>query len=212
MSAGVAVPRWTFASAAAAPVVLLTCSTIARSVRVRHYDPVSETLSMLAAHGRGEWIMTVGFVISASCQIVTAIGLRALRPLPRVGLALAGCCGLAVAGLPDRLGTATAHLAAVGVGAVLLAIWPLLTVSSGDPASRRRRVYRTVAVSTVLIALLGWVCYDAQQGTRLGLSERTAAVAEMLWPLVVVTLTRRRLKHSARNDLRPAAGGAAKDS
>lgn len=104
-------------------------------VRTRSYDPISQSLSVLAAHGRGEWIMTVGFVISAACQIVTAVGLRVLRPLAHVALALAGCAGLAVAALPDRLGTATPHIAAAGLAAVLLAVWPVLTVS----LDRRRR-------------------------------------------------------------------------
>ena len=162
---------------------------------MRSYDPVSQTLSYLAAHGRGEWIMTAGLVITASCHIVTAAGLRVLRPLPRVALALAGCCGLAVAALPDRLGTATAHVAATGVGAILLAIWPVLTISLGASQARLRW---SVAVSAVLIGLLIWLGYDAWRGTHLGLSERTAVVAEMLWPLVVVIIARHRLKRRGR--------------
>ena len=46
--------------------------------------------------------------------------------------------------------------------------------------------YWTVAASAVLGGLLIWVWYDSWHGTQLGLSERIAALAEMLWPLVVV--------------------------
>lgn len=185
-------------SAACAPVVLLASAGIARSVRIESYNPVSETLSALAADGRGEWVMTAGLAISAGCQIVTAVGLRVLPLLPRAALALAGCCGLAVAALPDRLGTATAHIAATGLGATLLAIWPLLTVPWARPISRSRRVRWAVAASVILAALLSWMCYDAWRGVHLGLSERSAATAEMLWPLVVVISARYRLRRRTK--------------
>ncbi len=185
-------------SAASAPVVLLASASIARSLHSRSYDPVSQTLSALAADGRGEWVMTAGLAISAGCQIVTAVGLRVLPLLARIALALAGCCGLAVAALPDRLGTATAHVAATGLAATLLAIWPLLTVPLARPRSWTRRARWSVFVSVLLVGLLIWMCYDAWRGIQLGLSERTAATAEMLWPLVVVISARHRLRRRTR--------------
>lgn len=194
MATRLSVPWWTVLSAACAPVVLLACATIARSVRIESYNPVSETLSALAADGRGEWVMTAGLAVSAGCQVVTAVGLRVMPLLPRVALALAGCCGLAVAALPDRLGTATAHIAATGLGATLLAIWPLLTVPWARPISWSRRVRWAVAASAILAGLLIWMCYDAWRGIQLGLSERSAATAEMLWPLIVVVSARYRLR------------------
>ncbi|ORW31600.1 hypothetical protein AWB91_15065 [Mycobacterium paraense] len=186
-------------SAASAPIVLLGSASIARSVRIESYDPISQTLSTLAADGRGEWIMTAGLAISAGCQIVTAVGLRVLPLLPRIALALAGCCGLAVAALPDRLGTATAHVAATGLAATLLAIWPLLMVPTIRPISWTRRVRRSVLVSAVLVGMLLWMGYDAWRGIQLGLSERAAATAEMLWPLIVVVSARRRLRRQTRS-------------
>lgn len=159
--------------------------------------------------------MTAGLAISAGCQIVTAVGLRVLPPLARIALALAGCCGLAVAALPDRLGTAIPHVAATGPAATLLTIWPLLTVPLGRPIGWTRRVRWTVAAFGLLAGLLIWMSYNAWRGTHLGLSERAAATAEMFWPLVVVVSARYRVRrrkycpryslHSPRHGVLPAA-------
>jgi hypothetical protein len=53
-------------------------------------------------------------------------------------------------------------------------------------------------LSAVFVGLLIWMCYDAWRGIHLGLSERTAATAEMLWPLVVVVSARRHLRRRLR--------------
>ena len=193
-------PRWAVVSAALAPVILLATAGLARVVRTRSYDPMTQSLSTLAAHGRGGWIMTVGFAISATCEIVTAIGLRILRPIARVALAPAGCAGLAVAALPDRLGTATPHIAAVGVAATLMAIWPMLTVSLEHEAARSRHVRWAVSVSVVIVLLVAWLYFDFVRGVRLGLSERMTVCAEQLWPLVVVLSVRHRLRRRMAGD------------
>jgi hypothetical protein len=167
-------------------------------MRIKTYDPVSQTISALALDGRGQWIMTAGLALAAGCQIVTAVGLRVLPRLPRIALAFAGCCGLAVAALPDRLDTAIPHVAITGLAATLLTIWPLLTVPLARPISWTRRVRWTVAASAVPTGLLIWMAVDAWRGIHLGLSERTAATAEMLWPLVVVVSARYRLRRRAQ--------------
>jgi hypothetical protein len=194
MATRLSVPWWAILSAASAPVVLLGSAAIARSMRTKAYDPVSQTISALALDGRGQWIMTAGLAVSAACQIVTAVGLRVLPPLPRIALAFAGCCGLVVAALPDRLDTAIPHVAATGLAATLLTIWPLLTVPLGRPINWTRRVRWAVGASAALGVLLIWLAFDAWRGIHLGLSERTAATAEMLWPLVVVVSARYRVR------------------
>jgi hypothetical membrane protein len=190
MARRVTTPWWAVVSAASAPTVLLTCATVARSMRIDSYDPCTQTLSALAVDGRGDWIMTAGFVVSAGCLIITAVGLRALPALPRTALAIAGCCGLATAALPERLGTATAHIAAAGLGFILLAIWPVLTVSPDATMPWPRRARWAISVSALLLGLVIWLCCDAWSGVDVGLSERAAATAEMLWPLVVVVSVR----------------------
>jgi hypothetical protein len=42
-------------------------AAIARQTISVHYSPVGQTLSVLAETGRYSWIMTAGFVVSASC-------------------------------------------------------------------------------------------------------------------------------------------------
>ncbi|BCI91287.1 hypothetical protein NIIDMKKI_64930 [Mycobacterium kansasii] len=51
-------PCWAIVSAAVSPLALLVSAAVATSKRNRSYDPVSETLSILAAGGGGAWIMT----------------------------------------------------------------------------------------------------------------------------------------------------------
>ena len=48
------------------------------------------------------------------------------------------------------------------------------------------------------LVLQAEMCYDAWRDIQLGLSERTAARAEMLWPLVVVASARHRLRPRAQ--------------
>lgn len=175
-------------------------------MRTEAYNPVSQTLSALAIDGRGQWIMTAGLAISAGCQIVTAVGLRVLPPLARIALVLAECCSLAVAALPDRLGTAIPHVTLTGLAATLLTIWPLLTVPLVRPLSWTRRVRWAVSAFALLAILLIWMSYDAWRGIHLGLSERTAATGEILWPLVVVVSARHRLRR--RTQTRQAAPAA----
>jgi hypothetical protein len=115
------------------------------------------------------------------------------RPTSAAGSAAHSLGDLATAALPDRLGTATAHIAATGIGIILLAIWPVLTVSLDPAMPWPRRARWAIGVSGLLFGLVVWLCCDAWSGINVGLSERTAATAEMLWPLVVVVSARRHL-------------------
>ncbi|RDH76384.1 DUF998 domain-containing protein [Mycolicibacterium moriokaense] len=192
------VPGWALATAIAAPAVLVVSGTLARIARAAAYDPITQTMSALAGRGGWDWIMTVGFVLSATCQILTAVGLRALRPLPRIALAVAGCCGLIVAAFPVTAhATNNAHILATGAGAIVLALWPVLCITNkkGSPSTVRARW--TVAVSLVLLGMLAWVYYEATQGPDIGLAERTTAVGELTWPLIVVISARYRLRARA---------------
>jgi hypothetical protein len=74
-----------------------------------------------------------------------------LPALPRIALAFAGCCGLVMAALPDRLGTVTAHIAITGVSVILLAIWPVLTNSLDPAMGWARRARWAVSVSAAFV-------------------------------------------------------------
>src|SRR5581483_1861740 len=199
------VPVWALISAIGAPLTLFVAARLAGMVVTNGYNPITETLSILATTGRAQWIMTAGFVISAICQIVTAAGLFVLRLVPRLALAVAGCCGLAVAAFPTHLhGPATAHILAAGAGAVVLAVAPVLSMTDAASAPLACRTRWAITASFALTVLLGWVYWEAQNGEDLGLAERIAAFAEITWPLLVV-LTARRAQADARMSSRRSA-------
>jgi hypothetical protein len=188
---GPVVPRWVLVSAVGAPVSLLATATVAAELRASPYDPVSQTMSVLAATGSGAMVMTAGFIVTAVCQIVTAAGLLVLSPVPRIVLAFAGCCGLAVAALPVSLHRCVAaHLMAAAMGTGMLALWPVLAMSSAAFAPAACRRCWAIPASIIFATLLAWVCYEANHGMLLGLAERVAVIGETFWPLAVVATSR----------------------
>jgi hypothetical protein len=193
-SAGVVrpvVPRWAIVSAVGAPFSLLATATVAAQLQTSAYDPISQTMSVLAATGSGAMVMTAGFIMTAACQIVTAAGLYVLSPVPRIVLAFVGCCGLAVAALPVSLHQCVApHLLAAAMGTGMLSLWPVLAMSgaASTPAACRR--CWAISASIIFAASLAWVCYEANQGMLLGLAERVAVIGETFWPLAVVATSR----------------------
>jgi hypothetical protein len=185
------VPRWALVSAVGAPVSLLATTTVAAELYTSPYDPISQTMSVLAATGSGAMVMTAGFIVTAACQIVTAAGLYVLSAIPRIVLAFAGCCGLAVAALPVSLQQCVApHLLAAGMGTGMLALWPVLAMSAAASAPAACRRCWAISASIIFAALLAWVCYEANHGMLLGLAERVAVIGETFWPLAVVVTSR----------------------
>lgn len=185
------VPRWALVSAVGAPVSLLATATVAAELHMFPYDPISQTMSVLASTGSGAMVMTAGFITTAVCQIVTAAGLHVLSLVPRIVLAFAGCCGLAVAALPVSVQQCVApHLLAAAMGTGMLALWPVLAMSGAPFAPAACRRCWAISASIVFAALLLWVCYEANHGMLLGLAERVAVIGETFWPLAVVATSR----------------------
>ncbi|BCI80232.1 DUF998 domain-containing protein [Mycobacterium sp. SMC-18] len=179
-------------TAAAAPAVLVVAAILARAALTTSYDSLSETLSVLAGRGSGQGIMTAGFMLSAACQIATAMGLRVVRLSARIALATAGCCGLVVAAFPVTVrANESTHLLAAGGGLIALALVPILGMSSGSTTPLVCRPRWALTATLVLCALVLWVYYEANHGVFLGLAERLTAVAGLTWPVVVVVFARR---------------------
>ena len=118
----------------------------------------------------------------------------------RAVLALGGVATLGVAALPlpSNGGSSAGHSTAAGIAFVALTVWPVLATRRAGAGARPgaaaavrtpwglRRPVGAVATAG-LAALLGWfVAQMAQDGALVGLSERAAAGAQSLWPLVVV--------------------------
>lgn len=175
-------------SALAAPVLLIGGWTIAARLQPSSYDPVRDTISVLAGLGAHDrWFMTIALVGLGLCYLVTAAGARTVGRPGRAGLALGGVATLAVAAFPlPAHGGSAPHTAAATVAFVSLAVWPVLGVRRSGPAVLRPVV--VLPATVVLLTLLGWFAFFGLAHS--GLAERAAAGAQAVWPLVVVLALR----------------------
>ncbi|MGH3917317.1 MAG: DUF998 domain-containing protein [Pseudonocardiaceae bacterium] len=185
------VPWWAVLSAASAPVLLIGGWELAAARQPGDFDPVSQTISALAAEGAADrWIMTTGLAGLGLCHVVTALGLRPTATAGRLLLAAGGVATVAVAAFPQAVdGDSAAHVAAAAVAFPVLSLWPALTgrrgIRTGPGVSRM--------AAAGLLGLLGWFGLEFfGDGPRIGLAERVLAGAQAVWPLAAVVLARRR--------------------
>ena len=186
------VPRWGLLSAATAPVVLIGGWTLAAARQAGGFDSVTGTISALAAHGATDrWLMTSALVALGACHVATAAALRPARRTGRAVLAFGGVATIGVAVFPlPQVGSSQAHKVCAGLAFGALAVWPLGAAVRGPGVPWALRL-RTSAVATAgLLALVGWFVAAGQQDAAGGLSERSAAGAQALWPLAVVLALR----------------------
>jgi hypothetical membrane protein len=186
------VPWWGVLSSAAAPVLLIGGWTVAAGRQPSSFDQVTDTISALAAHGATDrWLMTACLAGVGVCHVVTALALRPAATPGRVLLAVGGVGDLLVAAFPlpaDDSGS-TPHTVAAGVAFASLAVWPALAwarTRTDPPPALRREV--ALPAAAVLLGLVGWFVAELAADTaRVGVSERIAAGAQALWPLLVVS-------------------------
>ena len=173
--------NWVLVSSAAAPLALIGGWTLAQTRQSGGFDPVTDTISALAARAADDrWIMTVGLFVLGVCHVVTAAGLTEAAPSGRILLALGGAATIVVAASPQP---AAAHIPAATVGFVVLALWPAFAAL---PDQRSGMV-----VTAVMLVLLAWLGVELREGNQLGLSERLLAGFQALWPLYVVLVVLR---------------------
>jgi len=124
-------------------------------------------------------------------------GLRVRRDRPgaragRLVLAIGGLATVGVGLLPvDR--AHTAHVAAAGVAFVALATWP--AVARDAAGIGRLAPWSGPLAASGMSTMAAWYALEMQRatpgkGSLTGLAERTFAVAQALWPLVVVVAAR----------------------
>ena len=194
-TAAPAVPWWGLLSSTAAPVLLIGGWTLAAALQPAGFDPVTETISTLAAYGtpRRE-VMTAALFGLGACHLTTALALRPAAWPGRLLLAVGGLATMVVAAVPlpaDGSGSTT-HLLAAAVAFGSLAGWPAFGWRRNRRTPVALRPAVAIAAATVLLALVGWLVAELlADGVRLGLAERAAAGAQALWPFVVVAATRR---------------------
>lgn len=188
------VPWWGVLSSAAAPVLVVGGWTVAAALQPGHFNPVTQTISSLAARGATDsWVMTVALIALGVCHITTGLALRPAARPGRLLLMAGGIATIVVAEnpLPAGGGGSLPHGLAAGAGFVALAIWPACgwRRDRSVPGSLRPAV--GVSVAIILFGLLGWFAVEIWTGGgQVGLSERVVAGAQALWPLAVVLVAR----------------------
>jgi hypothetical membrane protein len=189
MGGPVRTPRWTLLSAAIAPVLMIGGWTVAAALQPGGYSSITGTISALAGHAATDrWLMTAALAGVGLCHLVTALGLRPAAPAGRALLALGGLATLLVAASPlPKAGSSGAHTVAASISFGALAVWPALARRHGMGTPWGLRAGPAIAASAVLLALVGWFAAQAYgDGSLTGLTERVAAGAQALWPLLVV--------------------------
>lgn len=188
------VPWWAVVAAALTPVVLTAGWLIAGVMQPPPYSPVRDTVSSLAGlGGTDRWIMTDAMLLVGGTHLVTAVGLACIRPAARALLLVAGLCSAGIAAAPEpAAGPTPLHLVWAVLGAVTLAVWPLVAGWRLPPNATAFSPRLCALVTLGFAAMLGWVALEVHGGDTLGLAERTVASVQTCWPLVVALLLRRR--------------------
>lgn len=181
---------WAVVSSGCAPVLLLGGSATAAVVEGPDYNPVKQTISVLAADNRAAyWAFTATLVALGACHLATACGLRAARLAGRLALGGGGISAMLLALFPaPATGGSLSHGSVVTVGFALLAAWPVL-------AARRRAVHAAPwglrplpswVVTSLMVLGAAWFVVENQRHGPAGVAERVLTAATALWPVVVV--------------------------
>jgi hypothetical protein len=180
------IPWWALASAVAAPVLLIGGWTIAAMQQPYGYNPISDTISSLAAQGATDrGVMTTALAGLGACYVITAAGLRPARVAGRLVLACGGLATLLVAAFPQPVrANSIAHSAAAAIAFTAVAAWPVFGARH-RPCAPLLTHFASGAATVFLLGLVLWLVFELHGGHR-GLAERAAAGMEALWPLAVV--------------------------
>ncbi|MFJ5220934.1 DUF998 domain-containing protein [Streptomyces sp. NPDC088354] len=176
---------FTVLSSAAAPILLIGGWTLAEQLQAPAFDPLRDTISALAAlDATHRGVMTVALIGTGFAYLCTAVGLTEISRISRLLIALGGVGTVLVAAFPLPA-KATAHAVFATIAFLSLAIWPFFapTGPSGAPRTLRRPL--TVVAGLTLLTLVVWFGITQQAGGLVGLTERLAAGAQALWPLIV---------------------------
>ncbi|GKQ37850.1 DUF998 domain-containing protein [Streptomyces sp. A012304] len=200
------VPGWTLLTSGCAPVLLIGGWTAAALLEGPRYDPVRQTISVLAAYGAaGSWVMTGALFALGVCHLLTAWGLRAAALAGRLALGGGGVAALVVALVPvPSEGGSLEHGSVVTVGFTLLAVWPVLAADRSEVAPWALRPAPSIAVTAVMAAGAAWFLFEAHRQGAMGVAERVVTTVQSLWPLVVVASCLRHPRRGERSAASPS--------
>ena len=197
------VPAWAIVSAGLTPILLTGGWLVAGALQPVSYDPVRDTVSVMAGHaGTDRWVMTGALLLVGGFHLVTAAGLGAIRVPARVLLVLAGLASIGIATSPEPVvGSTPQHLAWTSFGAVIITVWPAFAARPGSPqpliVSRRG----SAIVTAVFLGLLCWLVIQTQGGSYLGVAERLTSSVQTTWPFVVAVVLWRQAARTGRPEL-----------
>jgi hypothetical membrane protein len=183
------VPWWGVISAVAAPVLLIGGWTVAAGLQTR-YDPVSETVSSLAAIGATDrWVMSLVFLLVGACYVITALGMRPAKTAGRLVLITGAVAGMLVAASPEHPGGfgSVPHFIWASIGFAGLTTWPAFSWRRGPAVPWVLRPAAAAVAVAVLFGLLTWFGTELiLAGHQVGVAERVMGAAQTAWPLTVV--------------------------
>ncbi|MBY8886650.1 DUF998 domain-containing protein [Streptomyces sp. PTM05] len=209
------VPWWALVSSGFAPVALVAGWWVAEALQGPAYDPVTQTISVLAAVGApGYWVMTSTLIALGVCHLLTARGLRPAAPAGRLALAGGGVAAIALTLVPAPVsGGSLRHGAVVVIGFALLALWPVLAAGRGAGVPWGLRPVPTLLVSALMCAGAGWFVLTLLDHGPTGVAERVLTEAQTLWPLVVVVSCPRggTARATSRSPGQPRGGSGERD-
>lgn len=196
-------PAWVLITAGLSPALVIGGWLAAGVVQPASYSPLRDTVSALAGQGGAQpWIVTSALFAVGGCYLATAVGLAGLRWPARILLAVAGLCSIGIAASPEpAAGSTPQHLAWTALGAATITVWPAFTVRRGPGQPLILTARGAAVVTTVFLALLGWLLLEARDGTLLGLSERVMSAVQTSWPFIVALA----MRHAAGSHLESSA-------
>ena len=191
-------PWWGVVSSVLAPVLLIGGWTVAADLQPAPFDPISRTISTLAADGSPHrWLITVALFGVGLADVLTGLALRSAARPGQVLLIAGGICGMLVAANPQpQQGNSPVHVLFAVIGVILLTIWPVTCIKREPQAPLAFRPTVACASAGLTLCLLLWFTAELPSGSQLGLAERILAADQALWPLAVV-LTVLTLKRQA---------------
>jgi hypothetical membrane protein len=184
------VPWWGVISSAGSPALLAGGWTVAASLQPRGFNPVADTISVLAGVGATDrWVMTWALAGVGACYLVTALALRPAARPGRLILMAVGVATVLVAANPehDGHGGSLPHAFWAAAGFIAMTAWPLAGQVRGPRTPYGLRPAAAACATAVMLVLLAW--FGAElicAGHQIGLAERALALAQAAWPLAVV--------------------------
>jgi Protein of unknown function (DUF998) len=200
---GGTVPAWAIVSAGLTPILLTGGWLVAGVLQPVSYDPVRDTVSVMAGHaGTDRWVMTGALLLVGGFHLVTAAGLGAIRAPARVLLILAGLSSIGIATSPEPVvGSTPQHLAWTSFGAVIITVWPAFAARPGSPQPLILSRRGSAVVTAAFLALLCWLVIETQDGSYLGVAERLTSSVQTTWPFVVAVVLWRHAARTRRPEL-----------